>query len=50
VQGGARGKGEREEAEEVLIDEEELRATGNGTAPRLHGGDACGEGVGGTGE
>jgi hypothetical protein len=34
----------------VLIDDEELRATGNGAAPRLHGGDACGEGVGGTGE
>jgi hypothetical protein len=34
----------------VLIDDEELRATDNGAVPRLHGGDAYGEGVGGMGE
>jgi hypothetical protein len=30
--GGAGGEGGREEAEEVLTDDEELRAAGNGTA------------------
>jgi hypothetical protein len=34
----------------VLTDDEELRAAGNGMAAGLHGGGACGEGVGGTGE
>jgi hypothetical protein len=48
--GGAGGEGGREEADEVLTDDEELRAAGNGVAAGLHGGGACGEGVGGTGE
>jgi hypothetical protein len=34
----------------VVANDEERRMSGNGAAAGLHGGGACGEGVGGTGE
>jgi hypothetical protein len=40
--GGAGGEGGREEAEEVLTDDEELRAAGNGAAAGFAGDGACG--------
>jgi hypothetical protein len=40
--GGAGGEEGREEAEEVLTDDEELRAASNGTAARFAGDGACG--------
>jgi hypothetical protein len=40
--GGAGGEGGREEAEEVLTDDEELRAAGNGVAAGFADDGACG--------
>jgi hypothetical protein len=50
--GGAGGDGGHKEANEVLTDDEELRATDNGAAAGLTGGGACGgeERVWGSGE